>query len=412
MTPKLVPGTNGLAMEFRHSMTSSYAYLDITKALIDDELNYISLLATDGLILHIGEEVPYLDIKFNRTLNMELKDEIPYKGSEQRIITLVKKAKQKYYLVVQGSGVLDDIIITTNRYDAINGHSKNIDMLGLDLLETKIQGTGYRMTIDDNKDYSPYEAALMSDGYFKTTSKLDWYITQVAAFEKEKDFYTCVLDNVNVSQTFVSTNKIDGSILTAPIYINNQNTIKRLIFKINDLKLDQLSGFNIIAYTSNTYDGNYVPVGSFKNNKGYIKGQNLMEYVKFKIEMPANKIVDNIHVFAEYKSTAENTLKLTVNESGYIISKIYDLQETMNYRLNDLGIDDISNIKDIEIYIRASRDVEKLEIWHEWQPIKLRDDLSLMEHLKFYDVRFMQIKIVLKTRKSYIKFNHLDVEVI
>jgi hypothetical protein len=128
--------------------------------------------------------------------------------------------------------------------------------------------------------------------------------------------------------------------------------------------------------------------------------------------MPANKIVDNIHVFAEYKSTEENTLKLTVNESGYIISKIYDLQETMNYRINDLGIDDISNIKDIEIYVRASRDVEKLEIWHEWQPIKLRDDLNLMEHLKFYDVRFMQIKIVLKTRKSYIKFNHLDVEVI
>ena len=412
MTPKLVPGANGMAMEFKHSITSSYAYLDITKALIDNELNYISLLASDGLILHIGEEVPYLDIKFNRTLNMELKDEIPYEGSEQRIITLVKKAKQKYYLVVQGSGVLDDIIITTNRYDAINGHSKNIDMLGFDLLETKAQGAGYRMTIDDNKDYSPYEAALMSDGYFKTTSKLDWYITQVAAFEKEKDFYTCVLDNVNVSQTFVSSNKIDGSILTAPIYINNQDTIKRLIFKINDLKLDQLSGFNIIAYTSNTHDGNYIPIGSFKNNKGYIKGQNLMEYVKFKIEIPANKIVDNIHVFAEYKSTAENTLKLTVNESGYIISKIYDLQETMNYRISDLGIDDISNIKDIEVYVRASRDVEKLEIWHEWQLIKLRDDLSLMEHLKFYDVRFMQIKIILKTRKSYIKFNHLDVEVI
>lgn len=412
MTPRLIPGTNGLAMEFRHSMPSSYAYLDITNALIDDELNYISLLATEELILHIGEEAPYLDIKFNRTLNMVLKDEILYQGSEQRIITLVKKAKQKYYIVVQGSGMLDDIIITTNRYDAINGHSKNIDMLGLDLLETKMQGTEYRMAIDDNKDYSPYEAALMSDGYFKTTSKLDWYITQVAAFEKEKDFYTCVLDNVNVSQTFVSTNKIDGSILTAPIYINNQDTIKRLIFKINDLELDQLSGFNIIAYTSNTYDGNYIPIGSFKNNKGYIKGENLMEYVKFKIEIPAKKIVDNIHVFAEYKSTAENALKLTVNESGYIISKIYDLQETLNYRLSNLGIDDISNINDIEIYVRASRDVEKLEIWHEWQPVKFRDDLSLMEHLKFYDVRFMQIKIVLKTRKSYIKFNHLDVEVI
>ena len=171
MTPSLVPGMNGLAMEFRHSLASSYAYLDISNALVDNELNYISLLATEGLILHIGEEAPYLDIKFNRTLNMALKDNIPYEGSEQRMISLVKKANQKYYLVVQEAGVLDDIIITTERYDAINGHSKNIDMLGLDLLETKIQGSGYRISIDDNKDYTPYEAGLMSDGYFKTTSK-------------------------------------------------------------------------------------------------------------------------------------------------------------------------------------------------------------------------------------------------
>ena len=412
MTPKLIPGVNGLAMDFRHSMPCGYAYLDITKALIDNELNYISLIATSDLVIYLAEEAPYLDINFNRSLNMVLKEELKYEGSEQRIVTLVKKAKQKYYLVVQNSGTLDDIIITTNKYDALNGHNKNIDLLGFELLETKMQGSEYRISIDDNKDYTPYEAALMSDGYFKTTSKLDWYITQVGTFEREKDFFTCVLDNVNVSQAHISTNNIEGYILTAPIYVNDQATIKRLIFKINDIELDQLSGFNIIAYTSHTYDGSYTPIGSFKNNKGYIKGQNLMEYVKFKIEMPANKIINNIHVFAEYKSTAENALKLNIKESGYIISKVYDLQDTLNYRLSHLGIDDISNINDIEIYVRASRDIDKLEIWHEWQPVKLNNDLTLAEFLRFYDVRFMQIKILLKTRKSYIKFNHLDVEVI
>lgn len=412
MTPKLVEGTNGLAINFKSSMPCSYAYLDITDALVDEEINYISLLATSDLIIYLGEEDSYLDIKFNRALDIKIAEEIPYDGSSLRIATMIKDPNQRYYLIVQGNGVLDDIIITTEKYDALNGHSKNIDLLGLDLLETKIQGTEYRLSIDDNKDYNPYEAALMSNGYIKTTSKLDWYITKLASFEKEKEFFTCVLNNVNVTQSYLNTGNIGGHIYTAPVYINNHSTVKRLIFKINDIEFDQMKGFSVNVYTSDTFDGNYIPVTNFKTNKGYIEGKALLQYVKLKIEMPANKIIDNIHIFAEYKSTAENVLKLPLNESGYIITKIYDLQETLDYRLKDLGINDVSNINDIELYIRASRDIDKLEIWYDWQRVHIKDDLTLREYLKFYNVRFMQMKIVVKNRKAYIKFDHLDVEVI
>ena len=60
----------------------------------------------------------------------------------------------------------------------------------------------------------------------------------------------------------------------------------------------------------------------------------------------------------------------------------------------------------------VARDIEKLEIWHNWERIYINDDLTLKDYLKFYDVRYMQLKILLKTRQSFIKFNHLDVEVI
>jgi hypothetical protein len=403
---------NGVAMKFTPTLPCSYAYLNITDSLVEDTVNYISLLATSDLKIFIGEEEKYLNFDFNRSLNIKITDEIPYDNSEMRIFSLIRIPDKKYYLIVQESGILDDIIITTERYDAINGHSKNIDLLGLDLLETKVQGSEYRMTIDDNKDYSPYEAGLMSDGYFKTTSKLDWYITQVANINSEAEFYNCVLENINVAKSYITTGKVEGSILTSPIYINNQSTIKKLIFKINDIDIDRMSGFNIIAYTSNTYNDNYIPIGNFTSNKGSIHGATLMQYVKFKIEIPPNKVLNNIDVFVEYKSSAENPLKLPLHESGYIESKIYDLQETLDYRLKDLGIDDISNINDIELYIRASRDIEKLEIWHNWERIHIDENLKLKEYLKFYDVRFIQIKILLKTRQSFIKFNHLDVEVI
>ena len=412
MKPELVDGVNNLALKFTPSLACSYAYLEITNALVDNELNYISLLATSDLRISIATEEKYLGIDFNRSLNMKIVEEIPYEGSETRMAALTKEPNMRYYLVVQNQGILDDIIITTDKFDALNGHIKNIDLLGLDLLETKIQGSEYRISIDDNKDYTPYEAGLMSDGYIKTTSKLDWYITQVAKFDTEADFFDCTLNHIDVKQSYIATSKTEGRILTPPIYINNQSTIKKLIFKINDIELDQMTGFGITVYTSNTYNNNYIPVGKYINNKGYIDGNSLMQYVKFKIEMPSNKILNNLFVYAEYKSSAENVLKLPLHESGYIVSKIYDLQETLDYRLKDLGIDDVSNINDIEIYVRASRDVDKLEIWHSWQQIQLNKDLSLKEYLIFNDIRYMQVKILLKTRQTYIKFNHLDVEVI
>lgn len=412
MTPELVDGMNGIAMKFTSNLNCAYSYLDITDALIDNEINYISLLATSDLKVFIGKEEPYLNLNFNRALNITLIEEIKSEGSESRITSFIKEADEHYYLVIQGSGILDDIIITTNRYDALNGHNKNIDLLGLDLLETKMQGSEYRMTIDNNKDYTPYEAGLMSDGSIKTTSMLDWYITQIFKVEKEDDYFKCVLNNVDVSQSYMSTNNIDGYIITPPIFVSNHATIKKLIFKLNDIELDNMSGFKVVVYTSGTYDGDYSPIGTFTSNKGYVPGQNLMEYIKFKIEIPPHKILHNMHVFAEYTSSEENLLKLPLHESGYIISKIYDLQDILNYRLKDLGIEDISNINDIDIYIRASRDIDKLEVWHEWQKINITDDLNLKDYLKFYDVRFMQIKILIKSRKAYVKFNHLDVEVI
>ena len=410
--PSLVQGTNGMALKFKPKIECAYSYLDITDALSENEVNYISLIASEELRIFIGEEAPYLDINFSRALNLSLKEELVYNGSEIRMIAISSKPRYHCYLVVQGEGVLDDIIITTNKNDALYGHNKNISLLGLDLIENRTQGTSYRLSIDDNKDYTPYEAAMMSDGYIKTTSKIDWHITEIKSFNKEDDFYSCILDNVDVTRSYMSTDKVGGTLVTPPIYINNKETIKKLIFKINDIELLQMKGFNTIAYTSNSYDGDYLPVGGGKNNKFYIYGNDLMEYVKFKIEIPANKIISNIEVFVEYKSSAENVLRLPIHESGYIESKIYDLQETLDYRLKDLGIEDISNINDIELYIRASRDIDKLEVWHNWQRIGIKDDLSLGRFIKFYDVRFMQLKIVLKTRKSYIKFKHLDVEVI
>ena len=270
------------------------------------------------------------------------------------------------------------------------------------------------MTMDTNKDYTSYEAGLMSSGVFKTTSNIDWYITKLCSFETEEDFFNCQLDNVDIERTFVKTNKDTGSIMTPPIFIDDVNTIKKLIVKINDLEIDNMKGFNSVIYVSDKRDGEYMPLGNDYKNVFHIEKSQLKRYVRLKINMPSEKIINNISIFAEYISTDENPLKLITNNSGYVISKVYDFQDTLNYRLSDLSIeiDEESNINDIEIYIHTSRDTDRLEVWHDWQKIYLTKDLKLSEQVIFENVRFAQIKILIKSRNTSVKFNYLDVEVV
>ena len=66
-------------------------------------------------------------------------------------------------------------------------------LLGFDLYEKRVEGSRYKMMITSNIDYTPYGASLMSDGSFKTTSNIDWYVTQIYNLDKSEDFRNCIL---------------------------------------------------------------------------------------------------------------------------------------------------------------------------------------------------------------------------
>ena len=103
-------------------------------------------------------------------------------------------------------------------------------------------------------------------------------------------------------------------------------------------------------------------------------------------------------------------LSIVAKQSGYIESKIYDLQSITNCFVKSLDIIDISNINDVSIYIRSSKDEERLDIWNDWREIKINNDLKISNAINFTDVRFLQFRIVLKTRKAFIDFKGIDIE--
>jgi hypothetical protein len=204
MRLSLADGLNGLGLKFESLIDNGYSFIDITDSLIYD-INYISFYASKELDVYIGAEDKYMYVNFVRPLNISVKEEVPYDNSDIRSIVLEKTNSNRYYLIVKNYGIIDDIIISNDSASIYEGHTKNITLLGFNLYEKKTEGSQYKMSLKNHKDYTPYYAGLMSDGSIKTTSNIDWYITEVKKFEVDEDFKQCILNNVGVEAEYVAT---------------------------------------------------------------------------------------------------------------------------------------------------------------------------------------------------------------
>lgn len=405
----LKDGLNQLGISFMPEIPNGYAYIELTDYLEKGD-NYLSFWAEKSLEVFIGEEKKYLGLNFPDSISIKIGQEIPYRDDEIRTITIKQDDNKKYYLIVKGQGTIDDIILS-NDISSISAHTKNIDLLGLSINEGFKQGQKYRVFLNSNKDAINKCAALTKDGYVKTASNMYWGISPLKSYDSKEDFATCSTENIHFENSYVRTGRTEGYIETAPIYLDNPMTIKRVIVKANEIGFDDMRGFKIQILSSNTREGVYMPINTFNDNYGYVYGDALLKYIKIKVTMPDNKFLNNLNIYAEYKSTEANAPKVLMPSSGELITKIYDAQYSTDYRIREISIADISNINDVEIQVRASKEDYSADVWHPWQTLELKHNLTLKNELKFYGTRFFQIKVLLKTSNAFIKINNIDIEV-
>lgn len=412
MGMELTKGLNDFGIKFASEVYNGYAFIDLTNYL-EDGPNYFSFYATPGLETYIGREENYLGINFNRSINIKLKEQVVSENSSEDIRnTIITKTDEMihYYLVVKGSGILDDLILSTDINNS-NMHVKNIDLLGLEFDDKRTEGDRIKLRLKDNKDYKAHKAGLMSDGYIKNTSAVDWYITKIFELDKDDDFMKCHLTHIGVNADYAYTDDRQGLIETPLINLGDPKTIKNLIVKINDIEFSNMQGFICDILTSNTQSGPFENKQIIYSNSGHVTGDKLSRYVKLKISLPANKVINNVTVFAEYKSTEENLLPIKTSQSGYIESKIYDLQEVVDVKVKKLNINDVENLNDVMIYIRTSRDVDRVDVWNDWKLIPFDNNYKITSNIILKGARFVQYKVVLKSRQAYIKFNNIELEV-
>ena len=405
----LKDGLNQLGISFMPEIPNGYAYIELTDYLEKGD-NYLSFWAEKSLEVFIGEEKKYLGLNFPDSISIKIGQEIPYRDDEIRTITIKQDDNKKYYLIVKGQGTIDDIILS-NDISSISAHTKNIDLLGLSINEGFKQGQKHRVFLNSNKDAINKGAALTKDGYVKTASNMYWGISPLKSYDSKEDFATCSTENIHFENSYVRTGRTEGYIETAPIYLDNPMTIKRVIVKANEIGFDDMRGFKIQILSSNTREGVYMPINTFNDNYGYVYGDALLKYIKIKVTMPDNKFLNNLNIYAEYKSTETNAPKVLMPSSGELITKIYDAQYSTDYRIREISIADISNINDVEIQVRASKEDYSADVWHPWQTLELKHNLTLKNELKFYGTRFFQIKVLLKTSNAFIKINNIDIEV-
>lgn len=410
----LKTGVNGLGIYFKSlNDFASYAYLELTEYLYD--ISYISFASDDNLKCYIGINKTNNIVNDNIDIINTL-ESIENTIDDYKYCKIKKNKKYKYYLVVIGTGLLDDLIIS-NEYKS-NCHIKNINMLGYSIAERLIPTSTKRVFIKNTKGNKYNNTEVNSENFIINSSEVDWNLTKIYKFNtKQQWLNNTLLKNINIetinsiSHVLYTTNNY-GNVTTKPIFIENYNTVNKIYYKINTLPLSRMKNIITKFYAGKKADDISLKIDTeYKNTSSFNCVSNInFPYFKLSIDVPPNKYIDNIEIFIEYKSNDLNYPVEIDYTNGSHISSILDTFEENNYKLKNLDIDKQSN--NFNLFIRAAKEGSNNEVWTSWKRIILDDDFKVKNNIEFENYRFFQLKAELLNKNAKVKINYIDLEVI
>lgn len=402
----LVKGLNGLGIKLNPIIENGYAYIDISKRLHKD--SEISFFAQNDIEIYLGKEIKVNGISLSKTVSIVPVVKIPKGIDNIGVYRFVPEDAYKYYLIVKGSGIIDDIIIQDATKSRGNVHKKNIDFLFNEIEETILNDYTCKLFFDAD-GYTSEGTEVNAEGQIINSSSISWGLTLLKIFNDQKSWSRCKLDKIKLEDGIIKTleGKI-GTLETEAIYIGNVNTIKNVVFKINDVTFDNMTGFSVRIFASSTLNGEYREIFTTKNNVGYITGKYLLSYIKMIITIPEKKVINDIGFFAEYKSDHNVAPAEVPINNGSFVSKIFDSNYESGYKVKNINLDSISSQNDVVIQIRGARG----DVWTEWKDVKINASGNVLNSVTFDNYRFFQFKVQLRTKRAYVKIESIDLEVV
>lgn len=403
MNVSLTPGINGQALLFKPDASYAYAILDITRFIRPGSL--ISMFHSKEIKSYIFKEIKINDDHLTGSVLCKKLTELVednnffgYQFEENLDMSF------NYYLIIMGSGIVDDIIIrdNVNIKDQSSVHSKNIDKLEIKVDEEEKIGNLIALKFDTIGN-AVNKLEIAADNTISMGVNVNYGLTRVFSLEELKDDKTKMKEFkmtpeiVRNNYRFTSSDK-QGTLKTPLFYVENSSEILDLYVKINNVIIDKMNNFNIKLYGAKTEDDMLRELGyEKKTNLAYFPGNTGCAYFQIWIEMPADKIIDNIEVFARYAEPKSNKKKLRIEyyPRGYIITKVFDVIEKGSYRFKKL-IGEVNDLRNFRLFIRALRENERDSAWSNTfeKQINLNNDLTASgEQHPFDNYRLFQFKI-------------------
>ena len=384
MNVSLTQGINGQALLFKPDTNYAYAILNLTDFIKPGSL--ISMFHNNEIKAYIFKEIKVNDDHLNDSILCKKFKELKevdnffgYKFEDDLDMSF------NYYLVVMGAGIIDDIVIRDDveLKDQLYTHTKNINRLDLKVDEEEKIGNLINLMFD-KKGNILSRLELAADNTIMIGTNVKYGLTKVFSLEELKDDknkmkeFVTTPEVVRKNNSFISSDK-QGTLKTPLFYIENSQNILDLYVKVNNVIIDQMDNFNIKCYGAKTKDDMLREIGyEKKTNLCRFPGNTGCPYLQLWIEMPANKIVDNIEVFARYAEpkSKKKTLNVMNYTGGEMITKVFDMVENGSYRFKKL-VGKVEGLRNLELYIQAIKQNGRSFEPTPWNEGKISLDSSL-----------------------------------
>ena len=389
-----VTGLKDIGLLFTSEDSTGYAVMNITKYMKPAML--ISAFATGEITLEIYREIKADNDAMVKTVFAEPFDTFTaVNGFYGYSVPDDIRQDYQYFLVVRGSGVLDDIIARHNVLidDQFDLHVKNIENFGFIVEETEEKGALLNLAFE--KDGCILEGLeITKDNKIQIGANVDYGVTRILDSNVCYDSLMAAETVIRKKGTFITIDRT-GWVKTPFFYLDNNTNAVDVYVKVNNLISGAMKNFNVKLRTAadetgtNTRELGYVQ----KTNLAHFDGTQLGSYLQVEIEMGTSKVIDSVEVFVRYGERDIMPLIIQDNLSGSVTTKVYDTVTVGSYRLKKI-VGELEDRSHITLSMRGCKQDSLYMVWTDWYTMSLNADLETVftPHI-FDDYRLFQFKL-------------------
>lgn len=405
-------GLKDVGLLFTAEDSNSYAFLNVTSII--KPCTVISAFTTEGISLQLYREIKADDDIMIKTVMAAPYANFTVSNSFQGyVIPDDIDLSYRYYLVVKGNGIVDDIIVKNGSLeDQITLHIKPLENFGFMLEEKEIEGTLLFLDCDrDNCNLERLE--ITKDNLIQIGTNVDYGVTPIFNSKNCYDDIIAAETVVRRKETFITEDK-RGWIKTPFLYLENSASVIDLYIKVNSLISDKTKNFNVKLRTSTDENGIITKELGYsqKTNLAHFVGSQIQPYIQVEIELDNNKVIDTVEIFVRYGETINVPLIVQNNLTGSVTTKVYDTVTEGNYRLSKV-IGNFNDKEHIKLFMRGCKQDAYYMVWTDWYEITLDDDLVTQNkpHI-FNDYKLFQFKLDFLSDTATALIEHFVLEVV